>query len=43
MQSGRQFEYEVVMDSELDSNSAIPNWIGLPPSCAHLLGSPGPF
>jgi hypothetical protein len=23
MQSGRQFEYEVVLDSELDSNSAI--------------------
>ena len=29
MQSGRQFEYEVVLDSELDSNSAIPNWIVL--------------
>jgi hypothetical protein len=42
MQSGRQFEYEVVMDSELDSNSAIPNWMGLPPSRACLLGSPAP-
>jgi hypothetical protein len=42
MQSGRQFEYEVVMDSELDSNSAILNWIDLPPSCARLLGSPAP-
>jgi hypothetical protein len=42
MQSGHQFEYEVVMDSELDSNSAIPNWIGLPPSRACLLGSPAP-
>jgi hypothetical protein len=40
MQSGRQFEYEVVLDSELDSNSVIPNWIGLPPSRACLLGSP---
>jgi hypothetical protein len=28
MQSGRQFEYEVILDSELDSNLAIPNWIG---------------
>jgi hypothetical protein len=27
MQSGRQFEYVVVLDSELDSNSAIPNWL----------------
>jgi hypothetical protein len=27
MQSGRQFEYDVVLDSELDSYSAIP--IGL--------------
>jgi hypothetical protein len=42
MQSGRQFEYKVVLDSELDSNSAIPNWIGLPPSCACLLGSVAP-
>jgi hypothetical protein len=25
MQSGHHFEYEVVLDSELDSNSAIPN------------------
>jgi hypothetical protein len=32
MQSGRQFEYDVVLDSELDLNSAIPNWIG-----CHLL------
>jgi hypothetical protein len=40
MQSGRQFEYEVVLDSELDSNSAILNWIGSPPSRARLLGSP---
>jgi hypothetical protein len=40
MQSRRQFEYEVVLDSELDSNSAIPNWIGLPTSHAHLLASP---
>jgi hypothetical protein len=40
MQSGRQFEYEVVLDSELDSNSAIPNWIGSPSSRARLLGSP---
>jgi hypothetical protein len=40
MQSGRQFEYEVVLDSELDSNSTILNLIGSPPShacnrCAH--------
>jgi hypothetical protein len=42
MQSGRQFEYEVVMDSELDLNSAILNWIGLPPSRARLLGSLAP-
>jgi hypothetical protein len=42
MQSGRQFEYEVVMYSELDSNSAIPNCIGSPPSRARLLGSPAP-
>jgi hypothetical protein len=39
MQSGRQFEYEVVMYSELDSNSAILNWIGSPPSHACLLVS----
>jgi hypothetical protein len=43
MQSGRQFEYEVVLDSEMDSNSAIPNWIGSPPSHAYLLGSPDTF
>jgi hypothetical protein len=42
MQSECQFEYEVVLDSELDSNSAIPNWIGSPPSHACLLGSPAP-
>jgi hypothetical protein len=42
MQSGRQFEYEVVLDSELGSNSAILNWIVSPPSRAHLLGSPAP-
>jgi hypothetical protein len=41
-QSVHQYEYEVVLDSELDSNSAIPNWIGLPPSRACLLGSPAP-
>jgi hypothetical protein len=40
MQSECQFEYEVVLDSELDSNSAILNWIGSPLSCARLLGSP---
>jgi hypothetical protein len=45
MQSGRQFEYKVVLDSELDSNSAIPNWIGSPPSrislaLHHLLDAP---
>jgi hypothetical protein len=34
MQSGRQFEYEVVLDSELDSNSEILNWIGSPLSHA---------
>jgi hypothetical protein len=43
MQSGGHFEYEVVLDSELDSNSANPNWIGLPHSRAHLLGSAAPF
>jgi hypothetical protein len=42
MQYGRQFEYKVVMNSELDSNSAIPNWIGSPPSRARLLGYPAP-
>jgi hypothetical protein len=42
MQSGGQFEYEVVLDSELDSNSAILNWIGSPPSRPGLLGSPAP-
>jgi hypothetical protein len=42
MESGHQFEYEVVLNSELDSNSVIPNWIGLPPSYARLLGSPAP-
>jgi hypothetical protein len=42
MQSERQFEYEAVLDSKLDSNSAIPNWIGSPPSRARLLGSPAP-
>jgi hypothetical protein len=40
MQSGRQFEYEVVQNSELDSNSVIPNWIGSPPSrVSHWLSS----
>jgi hypothetical protein len=43
MQSSHQFEYEVALDSELDSNSAIPNWIGSPPSRACLLGSPAPY
>jgi hypothetical protein len=42
MKSGHQFEYEEVLDSELDSNSAILNWIGSPPSRAYLLGSPAP-
>jgi hypothetical protein len=42
MQSGRQFEYEVVLDSELDSNSTIPNWVDLPHSRARLLGSLSP-
>jgi hypothetical protein len=42
MQYGIQFEYEVVMYSKLDSNSAILNWIVSPPSCARLLGSPAP-
>jgi hypothetical protein len=42
MQSRLQFKYEVVLDSKLDSNSVIPNWIGLPPSRARLLGSPAP-
>jgi hypothetical protein len=40
MQSGHQFEYEVVLDSELDSNSVILNWIGSPTSHTRLLGSP---
>jgi hypothetical protein len=39
MQSGRQFEYDMVLDSELDLNSAILSWIGSPPSRARLLGS----
>jgi hypothetical protein len=42
MQSRRQFEYEVVLDSELDSNSAILNWISSPHSRGRLLGSPSP-
>jgi hypothetical protein len=42
MQFGCQYEYEVVLNSELDSNSVIPNWIGSPPSRAHLIGSPTP-
>jgi hypothetical protein len=42
MQSERQFKCMVVLDSELDSNSAIPNWIGLTPSRARLLASPAP-
>jgi hypothetical protein len=42
MQSRRQFEYEVALDSELDSNSVIPNWIGSPPSRARLIVSPAP-
>jgi hypothetical protein len=42
MQSGRQFKYEVVLDSELDSNSVILNWISSAPSHAHLLASPAP-
>jgi hypothetical protein len=42
MQYGRQFKYEVVLDSELDLNSAILNWIGSPPSRARLLSSPAP-
>jgi hypothetical protein len=42
MQSGRQFEYEVVLDSKLDSNSTILNWIGSPRSRARLLGSEAP-
>jgi hypothetical protein len=42
MQSRRQFEYEVVLDFELDSNSTIPYWIGSPPSRARLLGSTPP-
>jgi hypothetical protein len=42
MQSGSQFEYKVVLDSKLDLNLAISYWIGSPPSCARLLGSPAP-
>jgi hypothetical protein len=42
MQSGCQFEFVVVLYSKLDSNSAILNWIGSPPSHARLLGSPAP-
>jgi hypothetical protein len=42
MQSGRQFEYEVILDSKLDLNLAIPNWIGSPHSHARLLGSLAP-
>jgi hypothetical protein len=42
MQSGRQFEFEMVLDSELDSNSIIPNFIGSSPSRACLLDSPAP-
>jgi hypothetical protein len=42
MPSVHQFEYKVVLDSELDSNSAIPNWIGSAPSHACILGSPAP-
>jgi hypothetical protein len=43
MQSGRQFKYEVVLNSELDSNSVIPNWIGSSPSRARLIRSPAPY
>jgi hypothetical protein len=43
MQSEHQFEYEMVLDSELYLNSAIPNWIGSPRSRARLLGSLVPF
>jgi hypothetical protein len=39
MQSGCQYEYEVVLNSKFDLNSAILNWIGLPPSRARILGS----
>jgi hypothetical protein len=42
MQSRRQFKYEMVLDSELDSNLAISNWIGSPPSHVRLLSSPAP-
>jgi hypothetical protein len=42
MQSGRQFKYEVILDSELDLNSAILNWIGSPPSHTRLLDSLAP-
>jgi hypothetical protein len=44
MLSGRQFEYEVVLNSKLDSNSVIPNWIGSPMyislALQHLLDVP---
>jgi hypothetical protein len=40
MQSGHQFEYDVVLDFKLDSNSVILNWIGSPH--ARLPGSPAP-
>jgi hypothetical protein len=43
MRSERQFEYDMVLHSELDSNSVIPNWIGSPPFRARLLGSLAPF
>jgi hypothetical protein len=43
MQYRRQFEYDVVLNSELDSNSAISSWIGLQPSRARLLDSPAPY
>jgi hypothetical protein len=42
MQPGYQFEYEVVLDSELELNSAIPNWISSPHSRARLLSSIAP-
>jgi hypothetical protein len=42
MQSERQFEYEMVLNSELDSNSTTLNWIGSPPSRAYFLGSSTP-
>jgi hypothetical protein len=42
MQSRCQFEYKVVLNSELDLNSAILNWIGSLPSRARVLGSLAP-